>query len=242
MGSTAKTIPVLSMGPPWPGPVVGHLGLLVHGGPDGVAHVLPDDREPGPLGHVLDGPAHLVEAVPAAELLDPGPQAALGDLDEPGGLGRDLPDGHGEGGVAVVALDDRPAVDRQDVALLEDVLARGCRGRSCRWARCRSPPGSPGSGGSWTWRPGGSSTSRATASSSAVVTPGLAAARVASCISATTCPARRILAISSALRLIAAFPLAPALLHGPDDPAQHGVGRPHPADLGELRRVTRTSR
>ena len=36
------------------------------------------------------------------------------------GLGRDLPDTHGVGGVAVVALDDGPAVDRDDVALVED--------------------------------------------------------------------------------------------------------------------------
>ena len=47
----------------------------------------------------------------------------------------------GEGGVAVPAVDDRPAVDRDDVALLEPVRARGCRARSRRWARRRSPPG-----------------------------------------------------------------------------------------------------
>src|SRR3954452_341746 len=45
-----------------------------------------------------------------------------------------------------------------------------------------------------------SRTSRAILSSSAVVTPGLAASRVLACISATMRPARRILAISLALR------------------------------------------
>ncbi len=39
------------------------------------------------------------------------------------GLGRHVPDAHGEGGVAVVALDDRPAVDRDDVALVQPVAA-----------------------------------------------------------------------------------------------------------------------
>ena len=39
-------------------------------------------------------------------------------------LGRDLADRHREGGVAVVALDDGPAVDREDVALLEHLGAR----------------------------------------------------------------------------------------------------------------------
>ena len=61
----------------------------------------------------------LVEAVAGPQLLDPGPQAPLGDLHQPGRLGRDLADAHRVGGVAVVALDDRAAVDRDDVALLE---------------------------------------------------------------------------------------------------------------------------
>ncbi len=113
----------LEGGPRAARPVVGHLGLLVHGRPDGVADVLADHGVAGRLGHVLDGPAHLVEPVPRRELLDPGPQAALGDLHEPLGLGRDPPHGRRVGGVAVVPLDDGPAVDREDVALLQPVVA-----------------------------------------------------------------------------------------------------------------------
>jgi tetratricopeptide (TPR) repeat protein len=101
--------------------VVGHLRLLVHGRADGVADVLPHHGEPGALGHRLDGVADVRQAVALDHLVDGLPQAALGDVDQPLRLGGHLADRHGEGGVAVVALDDRPAVDRQDVALLQHV-------------------------------------------------------------------------------------------------------------------------
>ena len=65
-----------------------------------------------------------LRALPLVELLDPGPQAALGDVEQLLGLLGDRPDAHGEGGVAVVALDDGPAVDGEDVPLLEHVAAR----------------------------------------------------------------------------------------------------------------------
>ena len=107
-----------------PGPVVGDLGLLVHGRPDGVAHVLPDHAEAGRLGHVLDRPADLVEGVALGHLLDPGPEAPLGDLQQLLGLLGDGADAHGEGGVAVVALNDGAAVDGEDVPLLQHVAAR----------------------------------------------------------------------------------------------------------------------
>ena len=63
-------------------------------------------------------------------------------------------DGHGHGGVRVPALDDRPAVDRDDVALLEPTGARGCRARSPRSARCRPRRERRGSRGSSTARSG----------------------------------------------------------------------------------------
>src|SRR5580700_417955 len=82
-----------------------------------------------------------------------------------------------------------------------------------------------------------SRTSRATLSSSNVVTPGLAEARVAACISATTLPARRILASSSSLRLIERpLLLLLQLTQGvdrADDAARHGVGRARAVDLGQ---------
>ena len=116
----------LEGGPGGAGPVVGDLGLLVHGRADGVAHVLPDHREPGRLGHLLDGPAHLVEAVARPELLDAGGTGSASVTSiSAGGLGRDLPHPHGVGGVAVVALDDGPAVHRDDVPLLQDHRLRG---------------------------------------------------------------------------------------------------------------------
>ncbi len=59
------------------------------------------------------------EPVAVHHLGDPGPERLLGDLDQAGALGVDSADARGERGVAVPAVDDRPAVDRDDVALLE---------------------------------------------------------------------------------------------------------------------------
>ena len=64
------------------------------------------------------------EPPPGCIGLDAGDQRRLRDVDEPLRLGVDLPHPGGEGGVAVPALDDRPAVDRDEVALLQPVRAR----------------------------------------------------------------------------------------------------------------------
>ena len=45
-------------------------------------------ENPAASATCLDGPTHLVEAVPGPELVDAGEQALLGDLHQPGGLGR----------------------------------------------------------------------------------------------------------------------------------------------------------
>ena len=71
----------------------------------------------------LDGVADVGEAAAGDHGLDAGAQRRLGDLEQPLRLVGDLPDAGGEGGVAVVALDDRPAVDGDDVALVEPVRA-----------------------------------------------------------------------------------------------------------------------
>src|SRR5437867_3756925 len=86
------------------------------------------------------------------------------------------------------------------------------------------------------------STARATLSSSAVVTPGRIASRTRACISATTRPARRILAISSAERrtrpsLVEPVELVvspPAGVDGPDEPDPDVVGRTHAVDRHQL--------
>ena len=54
----------------------------------------------------------------------PGPERLLGDPHQLGGLRGDLAHGHGDGRVAVPAVDDRAAVDRDDVAVLEHPGAR----------------------------------------------------------------------------------------------------------------------
>src|SRR5690606_37874538 len=55
---------------------------------------------------------------------DATPEALLGDVDQLLDLGRDLADGHRDGGVAVPAVHDRTAVDGDDVALHELSLPR----------------------------------------------------------------------------------------------------------------------
>ena len=92
---------------------------------------------------------------------------------------RSSPIGDGDRGVGVPALDDRAAVEREDVARPRARCRPGCRARSRRSATCRSPRGSRGSSGSSSGRRGRSRTSRATGRSRAVVTPGFAAARAA---------------------------------------------------------------
>src|SRR5207248_5554855 len=105
-------------------PVVGDLGLLVHGRADAVPDVLPDHRVAGILGDSLDGVADVGEAIPVTDLGDGGLQALVGDLHQPAGVLAHLAHGDGHRRVAVVALDDRPAVEGDDVPLLEAVAAR----------------------------------------------------------------------------------------------------------------------
>ena len=90
-----------------------------------------------------------------------------------GASGSICPDPGGEGGVAVPALDDRPAVDRDDVAVLEPHRARGCRARSRRSATRRSRRGRRvRSRGSSSGRPAARCTSRPIRSSSSGGHPG----------------------------------------------------------------------
>ena len=128
-----------------------------------------------------------------------------GDVDQVLRLVVDLADRHRDRGVGVPALDDRPAVEREDVALLEhgvvgdavhDHVVR--RRADHRREAVVVEEVRPGAAVARAPR-------RATWSISSVVTPGLAASVQRSCISATTRPARRISAIwSRFLRVITA--------------------------------------
>ena len=80
---------------------------------------------PASDGDVFDRGADVAEPVADDDLVDGGLEGGPGDLDEPLRFGVDLADGDGDGRVGVPALDDRAAVDGEDVALLEDhLLAR----------------------------------------------------------------------------------------------------------------------
>src|SRR4051794_5875119 len=77
-------------------------------------------------------------------------------------------------------------------------------------------------------------TSRPIRSRSAVVTPGLAASRMQACISATTRPALRILASSSAVRRTPLPPPLAPMVDGADEAGGHLIGAPHAVDQHEL--------
>ena len=81
--------------------------------------------KPCGLAHLLDGGGDVAEAAADLALLDGRFEGGLGDFEELCGLGGDLADGVGDGGVGVVAVDDDAAVDGEDVAFVEDALGVG---------------------------------------------------------------------------------------------------------------------
>src|SRR5690606_13909830 len=101
---------------------VGHVRWLVHRRADAVADVLPHDVEPGALDRRLDGCAQVAQAGAGHQLGDARLERPARHLDEPLGDRVGPAHGGGEGGVAVVAVDDRPAVDRDDVALIQPAV------------------------------------------------------------------------------------------------------------------------
>ena len=102
--------------------VVGDLGTLVHGPTDSMAHILLDHRVAGGFNDPLHGRTDVADVVPIDHDGDRRMQRCLGDLDQPGGFGRDLPHAHGERGVTMPAIDHSAAVDRDDVSLGQDDL------------------------------------------------------------------------------------------------------------------------
>jgi hypothetical protein len=102
----------------------------VHGRADAVPAVLLDDAvrgavaAPGGLRSGLHGVRDVGEACVGPDGRDPGVQGLPARRRQRQVGRRDGADGERDGGVAVPALDDRPAVDRQEVAVGEDL--RGC--------------------------------------------------------------------------------------------------------------------
>ena len=115
---------------------------MVHLGADAVADVLLDDPVvvAVPLARrddaVLDRRAHGIQATrPTRERGDAGPHGVLGGVDEGevlGAAGVAAADDDRDGGVAVPAVDDRAAVDRDEVALGAAPADPGCRARPRR--------------------------------------------------------------------------------------------------------------
>src|SRR5205814_7937800 len=90
-----------------------------------VAGVLLDDAVAERLGVLLDGVADVADPAAEAGSGQAAPHGLLGHLEEPLQLGRDLTDRERDGRVAVPALEDRAAVEGDDVTLAQHlVLAR----------------------------------------------------------------------------------------------------------------------
>ena len=103
-------------------PVVRNLRLLVHGAPDSVADVVPDDAVAVALGQLLDRRPDIADPVAEDRLRDANTQGFLRDADELCRLVGDPADGDGDRGVGVPSLDDRAGVDADDVALAKPAL------------------------------------------------------------------------------------------------------------------------
>ena len=122
----ASTWPSLSFMPLPRRPVVRDLRVLVHGGADPVADVLAHHREPGRARRCPrprrrrrrgGGPPPPASIAASSDRR----VTSMSRFDS----SSTSPIGHGDRGVGVPALDDRPAVDREDVAVVEhDVVAR----------------------------------------------------------------------------------------------------------------------
>ena len=155
--------------------VVRDLGVLVQRAADPVPDVLAHDREPCRLRHLLDRVADVARAgrpADTARSRRPAPPRSPARASRPRSTAR-AADEHGHRGVAVEALPDRAEVQRQQVALRRaPAWPTGCRGRSRRSSDVQIDAGNP----RYPLNDGRRARSRiavsATASSSAVVTPG----------------------------------------------------------------------
>src|SRR5207245_2175207 len=99
--------------------VVEHVRVLVHLRADPVPAVVVDDAVRVRFGgdDLLDGVADVGQPAAGHGAGQPRPHGAVGDVEQRGVLGRRLADGDRDGGVAVPARQDRPAVDGDVVAL-----------------------------------------------------------------------------------------------------------------------------
>ena len=115
---------------PQPGarlPDVRHEGIHVHRGADAVTTVVGHDAVRGALrpGRALEGVRDVAEPSAGADLLDACPHGRPARRRELLVIRADRPDGDGHRGITVPAVEDRPAVDRDQVALGQ--LRRGGR-------------------------------------------------------------------------------------------------------------------
>ena len=97
---------------------VGYLRGLVELCPHAVAHKVPHHGAAVGLHILLHRVGDVKDAVARAGHFNALPEALLGHLNQVGGLGTYLPAGKGSGTVAVKAVNARPHIHADNVALL----------------------------------------------------------------------------------------------------------------------------
>ena len=103
--------------------VVGHLRELVHVPADAVADVLAHDRVPVGLDERLDGGADVADVVARPGGGDAEVERLAGGVDEPAHLRGGLAAGDRESAVRPPAIEDQPAVERDEVAVVDHLGA-----------------------------------------------------------------------------------------------------------------------
>ena len=179
MGSTANTIPGRSFGP-LPGPRSwAPRGFSCMAVPMAWPTYSRTTENPAASATVCTAWPMSDSRLPSTICVDAGPQGSSVTSSSRGASSADLCRRGGEGGVAVVPVDDRPAVDRDDVALLRAAYGPGMPWTIIELGDVQITPGTAvGSPGSSSGRPGGRAPPEPPGRARAVVTPGRMASRI----------------------------------------------------------------
>src|ERR1019366_4439341 len=102
--------------------IIRNLRLLVKLGADAMAHVLTDHRKTIGLHVLLHGLTNIEKPVAGPHPIDSHFQGFLRHLEETLGLIADFSDRDGNGGIAIIAVQLHPGIDRNDIALFQDAL------------------------------------------------------------------------------------------------------------------------
>ena len=101
-----------------------HFGAIVEQAAEAVAAEIADDAVTVLFGMALDRMGDIAEAIAGLGLLEAEHQAFIGDIDQLPGLQRNVADQEHPAGIAMPAVENWGNIDIDDVAVLEDLVAR----------------------------------------------------------------------------------------------------------------------